>query len=62
MATYRIEDAGQISLTDILLPDNNPKHMKMEVGFFGPGNHVCGIIVNEKMGTKFKLVALMRKK
>jgi tripartite-type tricarboxylate transporter receptor subunit TctC len=30
--------------------------VKMGVGFFGRGNHVCGIIANEKMGTKFKLV------
>ncbi len=30
--------------------------IRMGVGFFGRGNHVCGIIANEKMGTKFKLV------
>ena len=30
--------------------------IKMGVGFFGRGNHVCGIIANEKMGTKFKLI------
>ncbi len=30
--------------------------IKMGVGFFGRGNHVSGIIANEKMGTKFKLV------
>jgi tripartite-type tricarboxylate transporter receptor subunit TctC len=30
--------------------------VRMGVGFFGRGNHVCGIIANEKMGTKFKLI------
>lgn len=30
--------------------------IKMGVGFFARGNHVCAIIVNEKMGTKFKLI------
>lgn len=30
--------------------------VRMGVGFFGRGNHVCGIIMNEKMGTKFKLI------
>ncbi|MBI4632308.1 MAG: twin-arginine translocation signal domain-containing protein [Deltaproteobacteria bacterium] len=30
--------------------------IRMGVGFFGRGNHVCGIIANEKMGTKFKLI------
>jgi tripartite-type tricarboxylate transporter receptor subunit TctC len=30
--------------------------LRMGVGFFGRGNHVCGIIVNEKMGIKFKLI------
>lgn len=28
----------------------------MGVGFFARANHVCGIIANEKMGTKFKLI------
>ncbi len=30
--------------------------LKMGVGFFARANHVCGIIANEKMGTKFKLI------
>ena len=30
--------------------------VRMGVGFFGRANHVCGIIANEKMGTKFKLI------
>lgn len=30
--------------------------VKMGVGFFARANHVCGIIANEKMGTKFKLI------
>jgi len=30
--------------------------VKMAVGFFGRANHVCGILVNEKMGTNFKLI------
>jgi tripartite-type tricarboxylate transporter receptor subunit TctC len=30
--------------------------VKMGVGFFARGNHVCGIIANEKMGTRFKLI------
>ena len=30
--------------------------IKMGVGFFARGNHVCGIIANEKLGTKFKLI------
>jgi tripartite-type tricarboxylate transporter receptor subunit TctC len=30
--------------------------IKMGVGFFARANHVCGIIANEKMGTKFKLI------
>jgi tripartite-type tricarboxylate transporter receptor subunit TctC len=30
--------------------------VRMGVGFYGRGNHVCGIIANEKMGTKFKLI------
>jgi len=30
--------------------------VRMGVGFFARANHVCGIIANEKMGTKFKLI------
>jgi tripartite-type tricarboxylate transporter receptor subunit TctC len=30
--------------------------VKMGVGFFARSNHVCGIIANEKLGTKFKLI------
>ncbi len=30
--------------------------VKMGVGYFGRGNHICAIIANEKMGTKFKLI------
>ena len=30
--------------------------IRMGVGFFARANHVAGIIVNEKMGTKFKLI------
>jgi len=30
--------------------------IKMGVGFFARGNHVCAIIANEKMQTKFKLI------
>lgn len=30
--------------------------VKMGVGYFGRVNHICAIIANEKMGTKFKLI------
>jgi tripartite-type tricarboxylate transporter receptor subunit TctC len=30
--------------------------VKMGVGFFARGNHVCAIIANEKLGTRFKLI------
>ena len=30
--------------------------VKMGVGFFARANHICGIIINEKMGAKFKLI------
>lgn len=32
--------------------------VKMAVGSFGRANHVCAIIINEKMKTNFKLIAL----